>query len=243
MDKFSADYKIRNYNVDLKDNLKVTQIFDFCQDMAEEHALRYDLGYDFCCQHGIGWVLTNFHVKIKSLPHMGETLNITTWPSKVRKLASRREFVFKVNNEVCVNASTQWVLMDLSTYKLQSIPQFFPQLDVIDEFVTEDEFSKINLPENMKFQKSFEASYNTIDVFKHVNNSIYPLWACEAMGFDWQMEKQLKEIEIQFKNQTFPTSLVDVYANIENNNVIQSIYKKDEQENNIEVARIKTIWE
>ncbi len=246
MEKYSQVYDIKNYNVDFNGNLKLTSLFDFCQDMAEAHASKHNFGYEFCKMHEIAWVLINFHIKIHKTPEWNQKLKSTTWPSKVKKLACRRDFSFEVNDEKYITAATQWINMDLNTYRPIPLSKHLPSLLALEEYSLETEFSKIQLPleEKFIFQKSFEVFTSHIDVNQHVNNAVYPLWAVEALGFDWQKEKELKEIEISFKNQTFINDIVHVSAYFADDYVIQSIYKDDKSSENgtCELARIKTYW-
>ncbi len=244
MEKFKEIYPIKNFNVDFRGNLKIATIFDFCQDLAEAHASKLDIGYAFCKERNIAWVLTGFRFVIHKIPHWNNDLKASTWPSKTTKLICRRDYSFSVNDEVCVSAAAHWINLDTIKHRPLAISANIPNFPTIDEFAVEGELSKISLPssESMHFQKSFEVLISNIDVNNHVNNSVYALWACEAMGIDWQKSKQLKEMEINFKNQTFMNEEVHISASIEGNKVVQSLYKLVNNEE-IEVARIQSSWE
>ncbi len=239
MEKYSQDYYIRGYHADIRANLKLTSLLEFLQDMADVHAAKHNFGYDFCKSHNIAWVLTHYHIKIHKLPKWNDTITVTTWPSSLRKVMCRREFMVSHNNEICVSAATQWVTLNLENHRPVGIEKYVPHLETINENCIETSFPKIQEPDELTFQKSYVVMLHNLDVNTHVNNAAYAMWAYEAFDHEWLLNHNLTEIEIQFKGETFHDDTVSVYASFDGTIATQVLRNKEENE----VARIRTHWE
>ncbi len=238
MDKFSQNYTIKSYNSDVNSKLKLLSLLEFFQDMADMHAAKYNFGYEYCKANNFGWILTHYHIKINEMPSWSDTITIDSWPSHLKRIACRRDFCVHNKDKIAIQAATQWVTITLDTHKPISIKEHMPHLVCLEEFAIETNFSKIPDIITPHIVKQFPVYIHNIDTNNHVNNSVYFLWAYEGFNHDWSLNKELKEIEIQFKNETFLSDTITVTTQIIENVATQSITTQD----NKEVARVRTTW-
>ncbi|MFP4152690.1 MAG: acyl-[acyl-carrier-protein] thioesterase [Alkalispirochaeta sp.] len=85
------------------------------QEAAWEHAQR--LGVDFTEDGSqLYWVLYRLGLHFRRRPRWGETITVTTWPSRIVRLYAMREFVVQTDEgELLLNASSAWVVLDADT--------------------------------------------------------------------------------------------------------------------------------
>lgn len=209
--KFHKEYLIRSYECDKHENLRLLTLLNILQDAADTHADALGVGYEFCCAHQLAWVAANYHVKVIRAPKIHEHIHINTWPSEERKLGAIRDYEIRDDKgELLVQASTQWVLINVESKRPQAIRANLPAYTVLDEKADPFEFTKLIMPEDFQIQKQFAVRFDDIDVNNHVNNAVYPLWISESLETTFRDTHAIAEIEIAFKKETFAGETVMV---------------------------------
>ncbi len=202
MNKFAKEFQIRSYECDKNGFLRVVTLMNILQDAADLSATSLGFGFDFCIQSGLAWVGTNYHILINRLPKVHEKIVVYTWPSGENKFMALRDFVItNEKGEVIIKATSQWVLVDVERKRPVSLSQYLPDYMYLNERVLGTEFSKLSAPQNISFSKEFEARFDDIDLNRHVNNAIYPLWASESLGAEFHEKHLPSEIEISYKKE------------------------------------------
>ncbi len=210
------------------------------QDAADLSATSLGFGFDFCLQSGLAWVGTNYHVKINRMPKVHETIKIQTWPSGENKFMALRDFiVFDENDVEIMKATSQWVLVDVNRKRPVSLNQYLPEYMYIDERVLGTEFAKLEAHETADFSKEFEARFDDIDLNRHVNNAIYPLWAVESLPVDFHEKYLPSEIEISFKKECLCGERVQILTHVENNVSVHRISSLTEPK---DLALLRVHW-
>ncbi len=238
--KFSREYSICSYECDCRGILRVVSLMNMFQDVADTHAELLGVGIEHCIKHGLAWFGSNYHIKIFRMPSWHEKIKIVTWPSQEKKIGAVRDFeVVDENNKIIIVASSQWILIDFAKKRPLSLRENLPDYEVVEERAIDTDFPKIGLPENASFCKSFAVRYDDIDVNGHVNNSVYPLWATEAVDKDFRLNNTPAEIEIAFKKETLFGDVVKVSTQIDENITLHEMVCGAD---NHEIARLRIIW-
>lgn len=241
MEKFVKSYQIRSYECDKHRQLRLLTLMNILQDMADTHADRLGLGYDFCRSKKLAWVAGAYHIKIERMPQLHEQIEVTTWPSEELKLAAIRDYEIKdAQGKILVSASTQWVLINFETKRPVALRGNLPCYEIVTQKADNFSFGKIALPENFDICKKFEVRFDDIDVNNHVNNAVYPLWASEAADNDFRLSHNLKEVEIYFKKPALYGDTVLSKASFEGKTSWHKIESEDETK---ELARARLVWE
>lgn len=202
IEKLIRDYPVRSYECDKNGQLRLVTLLNIFQDMADSHANLMGLGYDFCRSKGLAWVGANYHIKIGRLPHWHETIKVTTWPCAERRLGAIRDFIIEdESGQTIVTAASQWILIDFARKRPVGLKENLPQYAFIPERALEADFVKLPEPGRIDYQVEFRVRYDDIDVNKHVNNAVYPLWASEAINPEFRLEHAPEELEIAFKKE------------------------------------------
>ncbi len=204
MQKFEKEFQIRSYECDKDGFLRVVTLMNLLQDAADLSATSLGFGFDFCIQNKLAWMGTNYHLMVNRLPKVHDKIKITTWPSGENKFMALRDFVVTDENGAeIVKAISQWVLIDVIRKRPVSLSQHLPDCMYIDDHVLPVAFTKDYLLENVTCQKQFEARFDDIDLNRHVNNAVYPLWCVESLGTEFQEKFMPSEINISYKKECF----------------------------------------
>lgn len=242
MEKFVKSYQIRSYECDKHRRLRLLTLMNILQDMADSHADRLGLGYDFCLAHKLAWVAGAYHISIAQMPQLHEQIEVATWPSEEHKLAAIRDYEIRnKQGEVIVRASTQWVLINFETKRPVPLRGNLPSYEVVPEKADDFAFAKLALPEHFDVCKKFEVRFDDIDVNNHVNNAVYPLWASETAGNDFRLSHNLKEVEIYFKKPALFGDAVLSKAAFADDVSLHTIESAADEGK--ELARARLVWE
>lgn len=241
MEKFEKEFQIRSYECDKNGCLRLVTLMNILQDAADLSATSLGFGFDFCLQSNLAWVGTNYHLKIKRLPTVHEKIKVQTWPSGENKFMALRDFVATDEKGIeLIQATSQWVLVDINKKRPVSLNQYLPQYMYIDERVLGTEFAKIADIENTSFSKTFIARFDDIDLNRHVNNAIYPLWAAETLPADFLEKHAPAEIEITYKKECLCGQTVEAKAELKDQASTHIISCLDEPK---ECARLHICWQ
>lgn len=238
--KIEKEYLIRSYECDKKGELRLITLTNIFQDVADSHASQIGVGIEHCMAHGLAWVGSNYHLRIKRLPQWHEKIIITSWPSEEKKLGAIRDFVVKdeKGNEIII-ASSQWILINFEKKRPVSLRENLPQYTVINEHSLETEFHKIPDLENLTSQTDFKVRFDDIDINNHVNNAVYLLWATESVGNEYRSSHTPAEIEIAFKKEGLLGENIRVMTQLIDNISTHIIKTIDDER---ELSRIRINW-
>ena len=114
-----------------------------------------------------------------------------------------------------------------------------PEYQVVEERALDTDFPKIDAISREDIKKSFIVRYDDIDINKHVNNAVYPLWATESVDNDFRLNHQPAEVEISFKKESLYGETINVISQIDGNNSLHCLNATDDGR---EVARIRISW-
>lgn len=241
MDKFSKLYEVKNFQCGADARLRFGIIFNILQDIADLNANSLGFGYDFCLQNNLGWVSANYHLKINEIPNKNEEFTLTTWISETTLVSSIREFQAKNKlGKELFRASSQWALVNLKTKRPVKISDNLLKCAPIPEKMIQTSFPAIAIPDNYQHEYNFFVKYDEIDLYQHVNNSFYPLWASEAVPFDFRESHTISEIEISYKKPAVYKDEIKIKTYLQENESLHLICNKNDEKNIF--SKVKIIW-
>ena len=152
----------------------------------------------------ISWVLTRLKVRLSRFPKWGETISILTFPRGGRRIVAYRDFVLTGQDGTELGrATSEWMLIDLSTRKIVAIPEsVFASANTVRQPVFGDEpFAKLrwDCAVSAADALSFRARRGDIDLNGHVNNVHYIEWMMEGRP---DSAGPCHEIDVIFKSET-----------------------------------------
>ena len=198
-------FKVRSYECGPDGRATLPTICNYLQEAASLNAATLGFGKDDFAAKGenISWVLTRMVVKMSRYPAWNDEVTVETFPRGGRKIVAWRDFEVKDAQGATLGlATTEWMLIDLSSRKIVAVPEkVFAANDPANVPVLGLEpFSKFRFPEGGSGVPPlhFTAMKSQIDLNGHVNNVHY---------IDWMLEpcesRCPAEMEIVFRSETF----------------------------------------
>lgn len=238
--KFEKEYDIKSYECDKNGEMRLLTLMNIFQDIADSHASALGIGIEHCLSHGLAWIGSNYVINIERLPQWHEKIRISTWPAVEKKIGAIRDFlVFDEKGLVIIRASSQWVLINYAKRRPVSLRENLPEYHVIDERAVFTDFPKIEDMEAPDFRRGFAIRFDDIDINNHVNNSVYPLWASEAVPPQFRLTHRPETLEISFKKEGLFGEDVKVLTRLKKKTSLHSILT---QSDGRELARVKICW-
>jgi medium-chain acyl-[acyl-carrier-protein] hydrolase len=176
-------FKVRSYEADYNNRLKISSVFNFMQIAAGLNANELKFGYDQLTPQGLFWVLSRVVLEWNGNIHFDEDVIIETWPSGVEKLFATRDFkILDSAGNIIGKAKTAWLVMDEKTARpvfLDKVSFPLPNFDI--QPAIEKMPGKIAEPAEKLSLGSRCAVYADIDVNQHVNNAKYIEYVYDAI--------------------------------------------------------------
>ena len=113
------------------------------------------------------------------------------------------------------------------------------EYDLVEDRAFESCFQNINAIERVDFEKCVTVRYDDIDLYKHVNNAVYPTLIYDGLPPEFVQQYQLKELQIIFKKPALITDEICIKTQIEDNRTIHQLFNKTGE---VEFARIQVLW-
>lgn len=121
MEKYehSRDFCIKYCDADFKDELKVSVALALMEEVACSSADELGFGYAYVAPKGYAFMVTNMHCAFFKPIKIEENVRVKTWPTPPSHVVFGREYqFFSEQDELCINATSRWCLVDMKTGKL-----------------------------------------------------------------------------------------------------------------------------
>lgn len=184
--KFSREYFIHYYQVDINLNLSIVSLLRILEDIAIIHSDSLGVGLRYYMENNLGWMLARWEIEIKSLPVFKETISVITEPRAFSNIYANRKYELRnESNELLITANTLWVFVNTKTRRPLKVNR-----DMYAAYGTEKEhvnFTKLSeVPSLIRIDstKSYDVRQSDFDTNGHVNNSQYVAWALESLPED-----------------------------------------------------------
>ncbi len=222
MRSLKLTFPVKSYETDHAGLLKPFAFMNHAQEMAGEHAIRLGFGYDDLIKNGNVWVLSRFHVKFLRMPRWREFLEMETWHKGTDRLFGFRDFrVCDASGEQIILATSSWLVINYKTRRLQRIEFIMnggaesPHIEAATTLISDaikEPACKLVAPECMQKACTRVVSLSDIDINKHTNNARYVEWALDAIDPAISFNMTVKEMWINFNNESLPGDIIDIYT-------------------------------
>lgn len=199
-------YTVRTYEIDHQKRMTVPALVRLMQEAAMQHVLRLKLSVWDLETEGVAWVMIRLQMEIKRLPLLNEAITVETCPTGLERMLTYRNFwIYDQEGKLIAEAVTHWVLMDLDSRRLRTVPEW-----IIDRFSslipsthTGLQPSRHKLPPLLQAdrQKAFQVRWHDLDFNLHLNNTYYILYLLEGLPAEWLSEKTLSRLDITYKSE------------------------------------------
>lgn len=209
MDTYSATYRVRVSDVDLRGRIKLSSLLSLLQEAATDHAEQLGVGRKHLFERGLGWALSKMVLNVRRLPRWGERLTIKTWPGSRTVVAANREFVLSTDDgRTIATARTLWVLFDLGARRIAKL-DLLGSWPSIDERADDSQFERPHFPQTGELLTAvFGVRKDDIDLNGHVNNAVYITWALEPLSLAFWQAHEPSHIALWFLSEVLPEAQV-----------------------------------
>ena len=198
------EHLLRTENVDFSEAWRFSDIFLTMQEAGAAHCERNGLGVYAMRAQNLAWVVARAHVRMQTLPKIGQTVRVVTWPKPPKHSFFPRFYQFEADGQVLGSASTLYVQLDLTERKM--VKPWLGNNDTLDC----DSKPSLSLPGNLPVLQSpvqtlsRAVCYSDIDLNRHVNNARYADWFCDCLPMEHHRDWQLKEVLIHYDRELVP---------------------------------------
>ena len=181
------EFQVRSYECGPEGAATLPTICNYLQEAASLNAesLAFSKSNFAAAGENISWVLTRLRVKMDRYPRWEEKITVVTWPRGGRRIVAYRDFeLLDAAGNRLGTATSEWMLIDLSSRKLVPIPEqvFACANDVRPPVLGETPFVKLRWDcRELAGAQSFRAKRGDIDLNGHVNNVHYVEWLLETV--------------------------------------------------------------
>lgn len=210
--------RIRAFDVDGNNRLKVSTIFDYFQDAASNDAERLDFGYKVFIPLGLFWVLSWMKVEFLEYPGFMDEVIIQSWGKKQHKLYSIRDYLMlDSKGKIICKGTSAWLLLDIKTLRPKILTELYPDLKMFDSQNALTELPKKIKPQN-ELEEIFETEirYSSIDLNQHTNNAKYIELMQDCYNEEFQKNHKIKALTVSFNSETKYKERIKLFKGVEN---------------------------
>jgi acyl-ACP thioesterase len=212
---FEETHKIRTYDVDFKNQLKVNSIFNFMQDIASGNAKELGAGWEELQEAGLFWALSWVKIEFLNYLKSEESFKIRTWPKGVYRLYALRDFLlFDNQNNIFCRATTAWLLVNVKSKRVNDLKKLPKGIHYLtDEHALTDLPAKIKIENKKEIVYKKNVVYTDIDMNLHVNNEKYVEFILNCYSQEHYSANNIKSMQISFLSETKYGDNLEIFVN------------------------------
>ena len=215
LETYSQQYLLKTCSCDHLSRWKFSDILVQLQEIAGAQCTQ--LGYgriDLYKKYGVVWVITRTQVNMRRYPAFGETVTLTTYAGKPRRVFfPRSTLIFDAQGERIGESLSQWVLCSVEDRKMQTIQEVAEHFPVPDLPPAIPAFMPPPDVHENPSEETREALYSDLDVNGHVNNTRYADWLCDSLGIDLLTRRQISSLVIDYRHEIRPGNAITLRSN------------------------------
>ncbi len=219
----TESFSIHPMECDFNLEWKPSAIVQHLTYIAGQHATELGVGFDEMLSHDLFWVHADMKVAYFGYPRAYQQLVIRTWPTTIRRhLLYYRDFeVLDESGARLLAASSTWVIINATTRRLappRSINFQIPEVHVDTGMDARLALLEKTAPLQSLLDQShagderlrMRASYSSIDLVGHVNNSRYVDWICDTFPLDQFKQQKLDYLQVSYQHEVMPGEEVSI---------------------------------
>lgn len=243
---FQRKHTIGYFEVDGNLNLTPWALMVHLQDTAILHSDSLGYPLDYLAQRKQGWAVLNWHIIINRMPKCGETISITTWSNRCRRMqAERSYFLQDETGAELLRVASRWVFMDLETRELLSLEEEMRQR-YGDHATPAIEGEKFMLPkvkgEEVPTLRDFVVTRRDTDTNGHTNNVKYIAFAMDDVPDEIYDNMVLSDLKVVYRKECYRGTKVTSRTYVRKMEEKREVITFLEEGEQI-FAQVVTVWE
>jgi acyl-ACP thioesterase len=193
--------------VDIAKSLRLSEAFNYFQDIAGLHADNLGAGIDHIKEaFGVAWILMRMRLEVNRMPHLEEPVFVETWPQPPR-VRYERDYTIRAeaDGELLARAVSSWILMDLETHDITKGKVFDYTFDIREsERAIDCKLRQLKAPGPLTRVDERPVRYGDIDYNLHVNNARYIDLIMDCYSLEFHQRYEVGAIEVNYINEIRP---------------------------------------
>jgi medium-chain acyl-[acyl-carrier-protein] hydrolase len=212
--KFQIGFPVRYQDTDPRLRATPTALVGIMQEAAILHSEAVGRGIDYLSSRHLSWMIVQTRAKIRRLPLWRSQVEVSTWPSEMGRLLSRREFLLSNRQEQpFLAATTLWAFMNTQERRVTRVPaEVGSAYTVLEERALDGPFRRPAACTKPQAEKSFAIRRWEIDFNEHVNNLRYLDWMLETLPDEIWAGFGICELNIRYQKEAGPAGTVQAYS-------------------------------
>lgn len=237
---------VRYAETGVNGKIKPKSILNYFQNIASEHTGVLGVSAFDLFPKNLAWVVFRYQINIYNYPIWKDSLVIRTWRYPLNNLYELRQYgIYDDKDHLLISSKSSWILTSIKTKKPVRLNKNLPPelMDTKQNVITNDlpDLSPITLHD---YTKSFNIRMHDLDFNRHVNNSVYVVWALESICPKIINSHRPKEILINYLGESLYGDSITTHTQALKTNpshtFLHSIISNQSQK---EITRVKTVWD
>ena len=203
--RFSAEFTVDYLGVDPNLYATFPRLMAYMQETSVRHTDSTPHPMRWYLENGFGFLLTNWHIKVRKYPYLNEKINIYTWPTMFKGILCERYFEARSSDGgVIAAASSKWAFMDLNRRMARK-----PSAELTDgyggtfnaDFICDYNFAKDTDGYTKIKNETVKAARRDMDQNGHVNNIKYIEWIADLAPDDIYETQRIEEAKVAYRKE------------------------------------------
>ena len=216
MQNFYSKTHVINYSeVDSHYGLRFDQVLSTFQTLTFFHSglMQVD-GPTLAERSGAFWVLTRMKFEIRRLPRMGETTEMTTWPTTVTPFRFLRDYTIAIDGAAAIVGTSEWCTLDLETRTLRKSSTIAYPYEMAhrEERSGCSPFTKLRVKlAEEDYSHTHTARFGDMDSNGHTNNVVYMRMVLDAFSPEEFYALSIRAVEVEYATQSYLGDEIRIY--------------------------------
>ncbi len=239
--------KISYFQVDVNGLMTPAALLSDLQEAAINHSDSLGYSVEYLSKKQAGWAVINWHLEVKRMPKLGETITVQTWCEKCRRMQAIRCFyVLDENKEIILKGISRWIFMDLEKRRPGNIPE-----EMVLKYHSGQESAmpgeKFLMPkepeEAVATIRSLEITRRDTDTNGHANNVKYLEWAMDDIPDAIYDNMELADVRIVYRKECVRGDEVMIKTYIHSTEEGKEILTFLTDKEQTVLAEVATLWQ
>ena len=190
---YQTNFEITERDVDCYGRLRPAMILSYAQQVAGMHSTEMTVGYDALAKQRMFWAVTRHKVQVSSLPRLGETIHVETWPMPPPRVAYPRSMVaYDASGSEVFRSISLWVLMNMDTRNM--ILPGKSGISVTGTLRGNELTVPTGLPAKaLRSSRARQVCFTDLDRNGHMNNCRYLDWIADLLPSGYHAGHEIRE--------------------------------------------------
>ncbi len=198
---YQRQFRIEKKDVDARGQLQYAAILRLSQQISGEHCDLLGFDREFLEKKGLFWAIIRNRVTVNSLPRLGQTITMETWPMMTTHTAyPRATAAYDESGRLLFSCHSLWILMDMQS-RAMVLPGKsgvdVPGLDRTDVPAAPRSLS----PVAAKYRCTRQVELEDLDQNRHMNNTRYLRWVEDVLPAEFREKHRLADATLCYLNE------------------------------------------